>query len=56
MLFRSTASEYDGSLSGARVSEAVSWGKVKKSASAANVICDATIAMPLIYAALKERL
>ena len=55
-VYITTASEYDGSLSGARVSEAVSWGKVKKNATTANVICDVTIALPIIYSALKERL
>ncbi len=55
-VYITTASEYDGSLSGARVSEAISWGKVKKTATTANVICDATIALPIIYAALKERI
>ncbi len=55
-VYVTTAGEYDGSLSGARVSEAISWGKVKKTATTANVICDATIALPLIYSALKERL
>ena len=54
-VYITTASEYDGSLSGARVSEAVSWGKVKKTATTTNVICDATIALPIIYAALKDR-
>lgn len=55
-VYITTASEYDGSLSGARVSEAISWGKVKKNATTTNVICDVTIALPIIYAALKERL
>lgn len=41
-----------GGVSGASVSEAVSWGKVDEKARAANVICDATIALPLLLASL----
>jgi deoxyhypusine synthase len=44
-----TAIEYDGSLSGAHVREAVSWGKVKPNAKKATVFSDATVALPLIY-------
>jgi len=50
-----TATESDGSLSGARLSEAISWGKVNRSADYIDVICDATVALPLIYAALKNK-
>ncbi|MFH1780123.1 MAG: deoxyhypusine synthase [Candidatus Micrarchaeota archaeon] len=49
-----TASEYDGSLSGARTKEAVSWGKINEKAKTAFVDCDATIALPLILAGLKD--
>ncbi|MFA4946301.1 MAG: deoxyhypusine synthase family protein [Candidatus Micrarchaeia archaeon] len=52
-VYVSTGSQYDGSLSGARVTEAVSWGKVKSRARVANVECDASLAFPLIAAALK---
>jgi deoxyhypusine synthase len=41
-----------GGVSGASVSEAVSWGKVDKSAKTANIISDATIALPLLIASL----
>ncbi|MBD3192913.1 MAG: deoxyhypusine synthase [Candidatus Heimdallarchaeota archaeon] len=41
-----------GGVSGASVSEAVSWGKVDEKARTANVICDATIALPLLIASL----
>lgn len=51
-VYVSTATEYDGSLSGARVREAVSWGKVKEKARFANVYCEASIALPLIVAGL----
>nr|MDO8116676.1 deoxyhypusine synthase family protein [Candidatus Sigynarchaeota archaeon] len=43
-----------GGLSGATLSEAVSWGKVNAEAPAVTVICDATIAVPLILAYLKD--
>lgn len=43
-----TANEYDGSLSGAKVSEAVSWGKVKEEADYITVHGDATILLPLV--------
>ncbi len=40
-----------GGLSGAPLEEAISWGKVKPKGKAVTVICDATIAFPLIVAA-----
>ena len=45
-VYLTTASEYDGSLSGAQVREAVSWGKVKETAAQITVEGDATIALP----------
>ncbi|PON61806.1 Deoxyhypusine synthase [Trema orientale] len=45
-----TAQEFDGSDSGARPDEAVSWGKIRVSAKAVKVHCDATIAFPLLVA------
>lgn len=44
-----------GGLSGATLEEAVSWGKVGKKARRATVYADATIALPMIFAALLER-
>ncbi|MFW9923474.1 MAG: deoxyhypusine synthase family protein [Candidatus Thorarchaeota archaeon] len=41
-----------GGVSGASVSEAVSWGKVDEKAKTANIIADATIALPLLIASL----
>ncbi|MHA1483226.1 MAG: deoxyhypusine synthase family protein, partial [Candidatus Heimdallarchaeaceae archaeon] len=41
-----------GGVSGASISEAVSWGKVDEKAKTANVISDATIALPLLVASL----
>jgi deoxyhypusine synthase len=43
-----TAVEYDGSLSGARVNEAISWGKVKEDATHVTVEGDATVMLPLV--------
>ena len=50
-----TAVEYDGSLSGALVREAISWGKVKPGAKQVTVRADATAVLPLLAAALLER-
>ncbi|OYT52926.1 deoxyhypusine synthase [Candidatus Bathyarchaeota archaeon ex4484_135] len=43
-----------GGLSGAPLEEAISWGKIKPGADVVTVICDATIAFPLIVAAALE--
>jgi deoxyhypusine synthase len=43
-----TATEYDGSLSGAQVKEAISWGKVRPKARKSTLIADATTALPLV--------
>ncbi len=51
-VYITTASQYDGSLSGARLTEAVSWGKVKERARYATVDGDATIILPIIFSAL----
>ncbi len=51
-VYITTASQYDGSLSGARLEEAVSWGKVKEDAKYVTVDGDATIILPVILAAL----
>ncbi len=55
-VYLTTAAEYDGSLSGAQVREAVSWGKVKERADHVTVEGDATITLPFIVASLLERL
>ncbi len=51
-----TASEYDGSLSGARLHEAITWGKIKPDAENVTIDGDATILFPLIVAELYSRL
>jgi deoxyhypusine synthase len=56
VVYITTAPEYDGSLSGAPVREAVSWGKVKENAKFVTIEGDATIILPLMAAALLERL
>jgi deoxyhypusine synthase len=47
-VYLTTAEEYDGSLSGARIREAVSWGKVKERAKYVTVEGDATITLPIL--------
>lgn len=45
-----------GGLSGCTISESISWGKYTENAIAAEVQCDATIALPLLVTGLFERL
>ncbi len=47
-VYLTTAPEYDGSLSGARPREAISWGKVSEKARKIVVEGDATITLPLL--------
>ena len=51
-----TAQEFDGSLSGALVREAISWGKVTQKAKQATLHAEVTTILPFIYAALVSRL
>ncbi len=55
-LYVTTAQEFDGSLSGAPVREAVSWGKVARGARQATLHAEATAVLPFLYAALLSRL
>ncbi len=48
--------EHTGGLSGATLEEARSWGKLEKAARNASVYGDATITLPLLVAAVRERL
>ncbi len=50
-VYITTAQEWDGSLSGARLEEAISWGKVKEDARIVNVEGDATVLLPFMVAA-----
>jgi deoxyhypusine synthase len=43
-----------GGSSGAPLREGISWGKMDKNADFIDVFCDATIALPLIYGAVKD--
>ena len=47
-VYLTTAEEFDGSLSGARIREAVSWGKVKERAKYITVEGDATMTLPIL--------
>ena len=49
-----TAPEWDGSLSGARVKEAVSWGKVKHEAEHVTLEGDATVILPILISSVIE--
>jgi len=51
-----TAQEFDGSLSGALVREAISWGKVTKIARQSTLHAEVTTILPFIYAALISKL
>jgi deoxyhypusine synthase len=51
-VYITTASQYDGSLSGARLTEAVSWGKIKEKAKYTTIDGDATIILPFMAASL----
>ena len=51
-----TAQEFDGSLSGALVREAISWGKVTQKARQTTLHAEVTTILPFIYAALCSRL
>lgn len=51
-----TAQEFDGSLSGALVREAISWGKVTQKARQCTLHAEATTILPFIYAALVSKL
>jgi len=51
-----TAQEFDGSLSGALVREAISWGKVTQKAKQATLHAEVTTILPFIYAALVSKL
>ncbi len=55
-IYITTAVEWDGSLTGARTKEAISWGKIKEKAYHLTLESDATLILPFIFSALKERL
>jgi len=55
-VFITTAMESDGSLSGARTREAISWGKINKKAKHITIEGDVTVLLPLMVNALSERM
>jgi deoxyhypusine synthase len=55
-IYMSTADEWDGSLSGARPREAVSWGKISEKAKKTMIEGDASVILPLMVSALITRI
>jgi len=49
-VYVNTAQEFDGSDSGARPDEAVSWGKIKRTAKAPKICAEASLVFPLLVA------
>jgi deoxyhypusine synthase len=56
VVYISTADEWDGSLSGARPREAVSWGKISEKAKRIMIEGDATMVLPIMVCSLLTRL
>ena len=55
-VYITTAQEFDGSLSGALVREAISWGKVTQSAKQTTIHAEITTILPFLYSALLARI
>jgi deoxyhypusine synthase len=55
-VYISTAEEWDGSLSGARPREAVSWGKINEKAKRIMIEGDASVILPIMVSSLITRL
>ena len=55
-VYISTAEEWDGSLSGARPREAVSWGKINEKAKRIMIEGDASLILPIMVSSLITRL
>ncbi len=55
-IYITTAIEYDGSLSGARTKEAISWKKIKPESKQVNLFCEASIVLPLLLMYALEEL
>jgi deoxyhypusine synthase len=55
-VYISTAVEWDGSLSGARPREAVSWGKINRKADKIMIEGDASLVLPIMVSALLARI
>jgi deoxyhypusine synthase len=54
-VYITTAQEQDGSLSGARMREAVSWGKIKENGKYVTVDGDATMLLPILIKYILEK-
>jgi len=55
-VYITTAQEFDGSLSGALIREAISWGKVTQNAKQTTIHAEITTILPFIYSALLARI
>ena len=55
-VYITTAQEFDGSLSGALVREAISWGKVTQKARQTTIHAEITTVLPFLYSALLSNL
>lgn len=55
-VYITTAQEFDGSLSGALVREAISWGKVTQNAKQTTIHAEATTILPFLYSALLSKI
>ena len=53
-VYLTTANEFDGSLSGARTQEAISWGKIASDAKIANIYGEATLLLPFLILGLNK--
>ncbi|MGQ0606612.1 MAG: deoxyhypusine synthase [Candidatus Nitrosotenuis sp.] len=55
-VYMTTAQEFDGSLSGALVREAISWGKVTQEAKQTTIHAEITTSLPFLYYALLSKI
>jgi len=55
-VYITTAQEFDGSLSGALVREAISWGKVTRNAKQTTIHAEMTTIVPFLYSALLSKI
>ena len=55
-VYITTAQEFDGSLSGALVRDAISWGKATQKAQQTTIHAEATTILPFLYSALLSKL
>jgi deoxyhypusine synthase len=55
-VYITTAQEFDGSLSGALVREAISWGKVTQGAKQTTIHAEITTTLPFLYRALLSKI